>query len=51
MARGRGRSRLQISLRASERRALKRAAHSQAAPHRQVVRARIVLDAAAGPTR
>jgi transposase len=38
----------QISLRASERRALKRAAGSQAAPHRQVVRARIVLDAAAG---
>jgi len=35
-------------LRASERRALKRAAGSQALPHRQVVRARIVLDAAAG---
>jgi transposase len=48
MARGGGRSRFQISLRASERRALKRAARSQAAPHRQVVRARIVLDAAAG---
>ena len=48
MARGGGRSRFQISLRASERRALKRAARSQAVPHRQVVRARIVLDAAAG---
>ena len=48
MARGGGRSRFQISLRASERRALKRSARSQAAPHRQVVRARIVLDAAAG---
>jgi transposase len=48
MARGGGRSRFQISLRASERRALKRTAHSQAVPHRQVVRARIVLDAAAG---
>ena len=48
MARGGGRSPFQISLRASERRALKRAARSQAAPHRQVVRARIVLDAAAG---
>jgi transposase len=47
MARG-GRSPFQISLRATERRALKRAARSQAAPHRQVVRARIVLDAAAG---
>jgi hypothetical protein len=41
-------SRFQISLRASERRALKRAARSQAAPYRQVVRARIVPDAAAG---
>src|SRR5881396_1270992 len=48
MARGGGRSPFQISLRATERRALKRAARSQAAPHRQVVRARIVLDAAAG---
>jgi transposase len=48
MARGGGRSPFQISLRASERRALKRAARSQAVPHRQVVRARIVLDAAAG---
>jgi len=48
MARGGGRSRFQISLRASERRALKRVARSQAVPHRQVVRARIVLDAAAG---
>jgi len=48
MARGGGRSPFQISLRASERRALKRAARSQAAPHRQVVRAKIVLDAAAG---
>ncbi len=48
MARGGGRSPFQIRLRASERRALKRAARSQAAPHRQVVRARIVLDAAAG---
>ena len=48
MAAGGGRSRFQISLQASERRALKRAAHSQAVPHRQVVRARIVLDAAAG---
>jgi transposase len=48
MARGGGRSPFQISLRASERRALKRSARSQAAPHRQVVRARIVLDAAAG---
>jgi transposase len=48
MARGGGRSRFQISLRAGERRALKRAARSQAVPHRQVVRARIVLDAAAG---
>jgi transposase len=48
MARGGGRSPFQISLRAGERRALKRAAGSQAAPHRQVVRARIVLDAAAG---
>ena len=48
MARGGGRSRFQISLRASERRALKRTARSQAVPHRQVVRARIVLDAAAG---
>src|SRR5436189_702280 len=48
MARGGGRSPFQISLRASERQALKRAAGSQAVPHRQVVRARIVLDAAAG---
>jgi transposase len=48
MARGGGCSRFQISLRASERRALKRSARSQAVPHRQVVRARIVLDAAAG---
>ena len=48
MARGGGRSPFQISLRATERRALTRAARSQAAPHRQVVRARIVLDAAAG---
>jgi len=48
MARGGGRSPFQISLRATERRALKRAARSQAAPHRQVVRAKIVLDAAAG---
>jgi transposase len=48
MARGGGRSPFQISLRASERRALKQAARSQAVPHRQVVRARIVLDAAAG---
>ena len=48
MARGGGHSRFQISLRASERRALKRAARSQAVPHRQVVRAKIVLDAAAG---
>ena len=48
MARGGGRSRFQISLRASERRALKRAARSQAVPHREVVRARIVLDAAVG---
>jgi transposase-like protein len=48
MARGGGCSPFQISLRVSERRALKRVARSQAAPHRQVVRARIVLDAAAG---
>jgi transposase len=48
MARGGGRSPFQISLRASERRALKRAARAQAAPHRQVLRAKIVLDAAAG---
>jgi transposase len=48
MAGGGGRSPFQISLRASEHRALKRSARSQAAPHRQVVRARIVLDAAAG---
>jgi transposase len=48
VARGGGRSPFQIRLRASERRALKRAAWSQAAPYRQVVRARIVLDAAAG---
>lgn len=48
MARGGGRSRFQVRLRASERRALTRAARSQAVPHRQVVRARIVLDAAAG---
>jgi transposase len=48
MARGGGRSPFQVSLRAGERRALKRSARSQAAPHRQVVRARIVLDAAAG---
>jgi transposase len=48
MAGGGGRSPFQISLRASERRALKRSARSQAVPHRQVVRARIVLDAAAG---
>jgi len=48
MARGGGRSPFQVSLRASERQALKRAARSQAVPHRQVVRARIVLDAAAG---
>jgi transposase len=48
VAQGGGRSPFQISLRASERRALKRAAWSQAVPHRQVVRARIVLDAAAG---
>jgi transposase len=48
MARGGGRSPFQISLRASERRARKRAARSQAVPYRQVVRARIVLDAAAG---
>jgi transposase len=48
MARGGGRSPFQIRLRASQRRALKRVARSQATPHRQVVRARIVLDAAAG---
>jgi transposase len=48
MAGGGRRSPFPISLRASERRALKRAAGSQAVPHRQVVRARIVLDAAAG---
>jgi hypothetical protein len=48
VAQGGGRSPFQIRLRASERRALKRAARSQAAPYRQVVRARIVLDAAAG---
>jgi transposase len=48
MASGGGRSPFQISLRASERRALKRAARSQVGSHRQVVRARIVLDAAAG---
>ena len=48
MARGGGRSPFQIRLRASERRALKRVARSLAVPHRQVVRARIVLDAAAG---
>jgi transposase len=48
MARGGGCSWFQVSLRASERRALKRAARSQAVPHRQVVRARIVLDAAVG---
>jgi transposase len=48
VAQGGGRSPFQISLRASERRALKRSARSQAAPYRQVVRARIVLDAAAG---
>jgi Homeodomain-like domain len=40
VAQGGGRSRFQIRLRASERRALKRAARSQAAPSRQVVRAR-----------
>jgi transposase len=48
MARGGGQGRFQVSLRASERRALTRAARSQAVPHRQVVRARIVLGAAAG---
>jgi hypothetical protein len=48
VAQGGGRSPFQISLRASERRALKRVARSQAAPYRQVVRARIVLDVAAG---
>ena len=48
MAQGGGRSPFQISLRANERRALTRAARSQAMPYRQVVRARIVLDAAAG---
>jgi len=48
MARGGGRSPFQITLRAGERRALKASARAQAAPHRQVVRARIVLDAAAG---
>ena len=48
MARTGGRSPFQISLRASERRLLKAQARGQAAPWRVVVRARIVLDAAAG---
>ncbi len=48
MAQGGGRSPFQIRLRASERRTLQRAARSQVGPYRQVVRARIVLDAAAG---
>jgi len=48
MARGGGRSPFQTTLRASERRALKPSARRQAAPFREVVRARIVLDAAAG---
>jgi len=43
-----GRSPFQISLRASQRRLLKAQARGQAAPWRVVVRARIVLDAAAG---
>jgi transposase len=43
-----GRSPFQISLRASQRRFLKAQARGQAAPWRVVVRARIVLDAAAG---
>src|SRR6266545_4818565 len=48
MAHGGGRSPFQIRLRASERRCLKARARRQAAPFREVVRARIVLDAAAG---
>jgi transposase len=48
VARAGGRSPFQISLRASERRFLKTQARGQAAPWRVVVRARIVLDAAAG---
>jgi transposase len=48
MAHGGGRSPFQIRLRAGERRYLKARARRQAAPFREVVRARIVLDAAAG---
>ncbi len=48
MAHGGGRSPFQISLRAGERRCLKARARRQAAPFREVVRARTVLDAAAG---
>ncbi len=48
MAHGGGRSPFQIRLRAGERRDLKARARRQAAPFREVVRARIVLDAAAG---
>ena len=48
VARAGGRGPFQISLRAAERRFLKARARRQAVPWREVVRARIVLDAAAG---
>src|SRR6266536_2194601 len=48
MARGGGCSPLVIALRAAERRYLKALVRKQTAQHRQVVRARIVLEAAAG---
>jgi transposase-like protein len=50
MARGGGRSPFAITLRAGERRFLKARARQATAPYRQVVRARIVLLAAAGLT-
>jgi transposase-like protein len=48
VAAGGGRSPFQITLRAGERRFLKARARQTTAPYRQVVRARIVLLAAAG---
>jgi transposase len=48
VARGGGRSPFQITLRAGERRFLKARARQATAPYRQVMRARIVLLAAAG---
>jgi transposase len=48
VARAGGRSPFQVTLRAAERRFLKARARCQAAPWREVIRARIVLGAAAG---